>query len=103
MSANSGRAGIEIQKQQIAFDPKPSKGRAEIEIFQRRLDFPATGKLPRRPDYRRELSDFSPFERTPLHGRRQSASGLGQSRVRPRNRCLQVAVVLVKRCRAQCG
>src|SRR5260370_7582873 len=30
--------------------PKPSKGCAEIEISQRRLDFPATGELPRRPE-----------------------------------------------------
>jgi hypothetical protein len=50
-----------------------------------------------------ELSDFNPFEVTPPLGRRQSASGLGQSRVRQRSPCLRAAVVLAWHFRAQCG
>ena len=50
-----------------------------------------------------EFSKSSPSERTPLRGRRQSASSLGQLRVRPKSPCLQATVVLALRCRALCG
>lgn len=62
----------------------------QIGIFVR-----AAGKVGRRPVHEEiELCDFTPFEVTPQPGRRQSASGLGQSRVRQRSPWLQVAIVL---------